>query len=115
MFVKFDKYFPVFSSCNKNFRISQKSERRWCGVCPKCAFVFIMLSSQLPKEKVISIFDKNMLNDKNLTALYIDLIGKGSMKPFECVGTFEESQQALKIIINRGEFSSDKVIKEISI
>ena len=115
MFVKFDKYFPVFSSCNKNFRISQKSERRWCGVCPKCAFVFIMLSSQLPKEKVIFIFDKNMLNDKNLTALYIDLIGKGSMKPFECVGTFEESQQALKIIINRGEFSSDKVIKEISI
>lgn len=111
MFVQYKKYFSVFSSCNKNFKIKNNFfNKRWCGECPKCAFVFIMLASQLPKQEVISIFGKNMLDDKDLIPLYKDLIGEGSMKPFDCVGTFEESLQALEIIKNKGEFDVSKII-----
>jgi hypothetical protein len=50
------KYFPIFSSCNRNFRITKKSEKKWCGECPKCAFAFVMLSAFLPKKDLINIF-----------------------------------------------------------
>ncbi|MEK7109891.1 MAG: endonuclease domain-containing protein, partial [Patescibacteria group bacterium] len=111
MFSSHNKYFPVFSSCNKNFKIKENvNQKRWCGECAKCAFVFIILAANLPKEEVVKIFDKNLLNDSKLIPLYQDLIGKGKMKPFDCVGTFEESRQALEIIKNRKEFDVSKII-----
>ncbi|MEK7495672.1 MAG: hypothetical protein AAB788_00585 [Patescibacteria group bacterium] len=111
MFSSHKKYFPVFSSCNRNFKIKGNvNQKRWCGECPKCAFVFIILSANLPKEEVVKIFDKNLLNDSKLIPLYQDLIGKGKIKPFDCVGTFEESREALEIIKNKGEFNVSKTI-----
>lgn len=111
LFSSHKKYFPVFSSCNKNYRIKgDVNQKKWCGECPKCAFVFIILAAYLSKEEVVKIFDKNLLNDSELIPLYQDLIGKGKMKPFDCVGTFEESRQALEIIRNKGEFDVSKII-----
>lgn len=80
-----------FRSCN----VGQK-EGLWCEACPKCAFVFLMLSACLEPEKVSpGIFTKNLLADEQLFSTYQDLLGKGEKKPFECVGTFAESQSAL--------------------
>lgn len=111
MFSAHKKYFSVFSSCNRNFKIIGKiNQKRWCGECPKCAFVFIILAAYLSKEEAVKIFGKNLLEDHQLIPLYNDLIGKGKMKPFDCVGTFEESQQALEIIKNKGEFDVSKII-----
>lgn len=110
LFVQHKKYFSVFSSCNKNFKIKDKTNKRWCGICPKCAFVFIILAAYVNKKEVIKIFDKNLLEDKNLTPLYIDLLGNGKMKPFECVGTFEESMEAFKMIKQSGEFNKDFIM-----
>jgi len=111
LFSSYKKYFPVFSSCNRNFKIKGNvDQKKWCGECAKCAFVFIILAAQLPKKQVISIFGKNILNDESLIPLYKDLIGKGSIKPFDCVGTFEESRQALEIIKNKKEFDVSKII-----
>jgi len=105
------KYFPVFSSCNRNFKIKGNvNQKRWCGECPKCAFVFIILAANLTRGEVVKIFDKNLLDDPRLIPLYHDLIGKGKMKPFDCVGTFEESRQALEIIKNKKEFDVSKII-----
>jgi len=115
MFVKYKKYFTIFSSCNRNFNIKSKSAKKWCGECPKCAFVFIMLAAFLTKQEVIFIFGKNMLNDESLIPLYSDLLGKGDMKPFDCVGTFDESMEAFKAIKTKGEFNEANVIKSISI
>ncbi len=113
-FVQFKNYFPVFSSCNINFRIDNKMDKKkWCGKCPKCAFVFITLSAYLPKEKVIKIFKKNLLGDQSLTSLYIDLIGRGTMKPFDCVGTFDDAKEAFKAIHKKGDFEGDTVMKSI--
>lgn len=113
MFAEYKKYFPVFSSCNRNFKIKIKTDKKWCGRCPKCAFIFIMLAAFLSKEEVISIFGKNLLDDDSLIPLYIDLIGKGKMKPFECVGTFEESMEAFKKIKQSGEFNKDSIMVAI--
>ena len=111
MFSLHKKYFPVFSSCNRNFKIKGNvDQKRWCGECAKCAFVFIILAAYLSKEEVVKIFDKNLLEDPQLISLYKDLIGKRNMKPFDCVGTFEESRQALEIIKNRKEFDVSKII-----
>ncbi|EKE13900.1 MAG: hypothetical protein ACD_12C00763G0007 [uncultured bacterium] len=111
MFSSHKKYFTVFSSCNRNFKIIGKvNQKRWCGECAKCAFVFIILAAYLSKDEVVEIFGKNLLDDPQLISVYQDLSGKGKMKPFDCVGTFDESRKALKIIKNRGEFDDSKII-----
>lgn len=80
-----------FRSCN----VGQKAGV-WCEHCPKCAFVFLMLSACLAPARVSpGIFQHNLLADKELFSTYRDLLGKGDKKPFECVGTFAESQEAL--------------------
>ncbi len=91
------KYFPYFSSCNKNFAIKKEAEKLWCGVCPKCIFVFILLSAYLSKRELINIFGKNLYQEKKLLPLFKDILGLGNMKPFDCVGTFKEAQTAFKV------------------
>jgi len=96
MFAEQKKYFPLFTSCNKSFKIfKERPNSLWCGECPKCAFVFLMLAPFLSKKEIISIFRKNLLADNSLIPLFQDLLGFGKLKPFDCVGTFEESQAAL--------------------
>jgi len=114
MFSTHKKYFSVFSSCNRNFKIKGSvDQKRWCGECAKCAFVFIILTANLAKEEVVNIFNKNLLNDPKLIPLYQDLVGKGKMKPFDCVGTFEESIEAFEMVKNKGEFANDIAMQSI--
>jgi UDP-N-acetylmuramoylalanine--D-glutamate ligase len=96
LFTRHVKYFPVFSSCNRNVRIQkERPETIWCGECPKCLFVFTMLSAFLEKESLIGIFGRNLYEEESLVPLFADILGFGGMKPFDCVGTFEESRAAL--------------------
>jgi hypothetical protein len=110
-FVEYPQYFKVFSSCNRNFRINNPSQKKWCGECPKCLFVFISLAAFLPKEEVLNIFDKNLFEDKNLIPLFEELAGVRNFKPFECVGTKEEVEEALKKISEKGEFNETILMK----
>jgi UDP-N-acetyl-alpha-D-muramoyl-L-alanyl-L-glutamate epimerase len=96
-FVKYKKYFPVFSSCNTNFKITKKAKQRWCGECPKCVFVWTMLSAYLPREELLAIFHKNLYADRKLKSLFLELLGRKNIKPFECVGTPEEMRRAMKM------------------
>lgn len=98
MFVRYPKYFNVFSSCNRNFRVNrERPATLWCGECPKCAFVYLMLAPFLGKNELRNIFDKNLLDNPSLIPLYRDLLGFGNVKPFDCVGTFDESRAALHL------------------
>jgi len=115
-FVKYPKYFKVFSSCNRNFKINpsallRTSSKRWCGECPKCLFVFISLAAFLPKKQVIDIFDKNLFEEKSLIPIFEELIGIRNFKPFECVGTPEEVKEALEKIMGKREFNETFLIK----
>ncbi len=109
-FVKHKQYFKVFSSCNTNFKINNPSgsaeDHRWCGKCAKCLFVFIMLSAFIPKNEVLDIFGKNLLDDQTLLPLLEQLLGLRDIKPFECVGTPDEVKEALVKTSEKGEFEN---------
>ncbi|MFH0773063.1 MAG: hypothetical protein V1922_02015 [bacterium] len=111
-FISHPKYRAVVSSCNRNFSVTNAlHNKRWCGQCPKCAFAFLLFAAYLPKKEVISLFGKNMLEDPSLLGLFLALQGKRGMKPFECVGTFEEVQEAMKMIEKKKEFVLPKELQ----
>lgn len=111
-FIDHPQYFSSFSSCNRNFTIENKLEgHKWCGDCPKCLFVFIQLAGFLPKDKVIEIFHKNLLADENLLELFQQLLGLSEFKPFECVGTPEETKLALLKAYGKKEFAEDILMR----
>jgi len=99
IFVKYPQYFNVFSSCNRGLILG----KRWCNDCPKCLFTYLILSPYLKEKQLIKIFGKNLLEDKNLLPILKKLTGKKGVKPFECVGTYEESRTALKLNNNNAE------------
>lgn len=110
MFVEHKKYFSFFTSCNRSFKVHKdRPNTLWCGECPKCAFVFTLLAAFLTKEEVVGIFKKNMFADEALLPLFKDLFGFGTIKPFDCVGTFEESQAAL--FLASAKFADDIVVQ----
>ncbi len=96
LFAKHKKYHKVFKSCNVG---SKEKEWKWCTKCPKCLFVFIMLSPYLYKKELVDIFGEDLFSDEELLKTFIELTGNGETKPFECVGTFEEVNFAISLSI----------------
>lgn len=103
IFSKQQQFFPVFSSCNMNFCLqSSKLEgTKWCNRCPKCAFVFLMLSNFLSLEELVSIFWMNLFDLPECADTFAELIGIKDHKPFECVGTLQECQLSFYSAIER--------------
>ena len=100
LFSKLEKFHNVFNSCN----VGSKSEPwKWCCSCPKCLFVFTILSPFLYKEKLIKIFGEDLFDRKDLEKTFIELCGYGKTKPFECVGTYAEVRFAITKIIEKME------------
>lgn len=96
MFSGFPKYFPVFKSCN----VGSKTDT-WCGTCPKCLFVNIILSPFVSKNERIAIFGSDLFEDLQLKKYLDELCGISDVKPFECVGTLDEVNLALIAAINK--------------
>ncbi|MFA5777649.1 MAG: UDP-N-acetylmuramoyl-L-alanine--D-glutamate ligase [Parcubacteria group bacterium] len=112
LFSRHKNYFKIFSSCNRNFRIfKEKSDALWCNECPKCVFAFVMLSAFLSKKELIGIFGKNLYDNEKLLPVFEDILGLGKMKPFDCVGTFEESQVAFFLASKK--FSQSAINKKL--
>ncbi|MBQ6180071.1 MAG: hypothetical protein IJK31_00090 [Ruminococcus sp.] len=98
MFVSHKKYLPVFRSCNLGSKVSPDI---WCGECPKCLFVALILSPFLSREELCGIFGRDMLSDSNMKEYFIELIGQSEHKPFECVGSIDEVNLAVTLAIRR--------------
>lgn len=97
----FEKYKDHFSSCNRNFVLSKNNQQfHWCGKCPKCAFVFLILAPFIEKEKLRQLFGANLFEKPELEQTYKELFGLADIKPFECVGEIEECQKAASMIID---------------
>ncbi len=110
-FVEEGKYFEVFSSCNRNYAINKKATQRWCGECPKCAFVFTLLAAFMPKEGIVEVFGKNLYADESLLSTYKELLAIEGIKPFECVGEPDEVLAAFVLAQRKGEFAEDVIMK----
>ena len=109
IFTQYPYYFSQFTSCNTNWRILNKDREAtglWCGHCPKCAFIFSQLAAFLPLETVTELFGKNLYNDPGLLPLYRQLLGIEGFKPFECVGTPEETIAAFYLATQKDEYSN---------
>lgn len=113
-FSKYSTYHHDFTSCNKQFRIKEKKpDALWCNNCPKCRFVFLILAPFIPKERLINIFGKDLLDDPEQEEGYKELLGLTSIKPFECVGEIEESIAAFYTLSQREEWKNNFLIKKL--
>ncbi len=99
IFSKYSQYFSGFRSCNAGSKTDE-----WCGNCPKCLFTFIILSPFVERNELIKIFNKDLFDDENLIEIFEQLTGNTKEKPFECIGTIDEVNIAIRAFIK----SSDK-------
>jgi len=110
-FARTDHYDAHFSSCNRNFHLlGERPTNRWCGVCPKCHFVFLALAPFMPKPRLVGIFGRNLLDDANQTAGFDALLEYQDHKPFECVGEGQESRAAMATLGDRPEWREDVIV-----
>ncbi len=110
-FAREARYDDVFSSCNRNFRIrGEKPADRWCGLCPKCHFVFLALAPFVAKPRLLNIFGHNLLDDAALAPGFDALLEYREHKPFECVGEGRESRAAMHALSLRPEWREDALI-----
>jgi len=98
IFASLENYHQIFRSCN----VGSKQDI-WCANCPKCLFVYIILSAFLPQEEMVQIFGKDMLDDIQMKDTFEKLVGVQSEKPFECVGSRDEVNAAMQEILRQYE------------
>lgn len=103
-FARYPAYFPIFRSCNVGSK-----ENRWCCSCPKCLFTAIILSPFLEEDQLLTIFGEDLLDKPSMVSYFDELTGIAEAKPFECVGTLEEVNQALRKVA--GKFSHKYLIQ----
>lgn len=99
LFSNYKKYHKAFKSCNVG---SKSIPWKWCCNCPKCLFVYIILSAFLSTSDLVSIFGENLYEKEELLSTFLELLGYASTKPFECVGTYEEVRFAVSTAIQSG-------------
>ncbi|HEY5781164.1 MAG TPA: UDP-N-acetyl-alpha-D-muramoyl-L-alanyl-L-glutamate epimerase [Lysobacter sp.] len=114
-FARTDHYDAHFSSCNRNFHIlGERPANRWCGVCPKCHFVFLALAPFMSKPRLVRIFGRNLLDDPAQTDGYDALLEYKNHKPFECVGEGRESRAAMAALSGRPEWREDALVERFA-
>ena len=96
LFSRFKPYHGIFKSCN----VGSKQDI-WCGHCPKCLFVYTILSPYLSIEELDSIFNKRLFEDPELISDFDKLCGVVPEKPFECVGSRDEVNAAVTETISK--------------
>ena len=103
------QYHGIFRSCNAGSKTDS-----WCGRCPKCLFVYLILSPFLPAQEVMDIFGRNMLEDWDLKDTLDQLVGIKEEKPFECVGSRDEINTAAVLTIRRLEEAGEPLPRLLS-
>lgn len=103
-FAKQKQYHAIFRSCNAGSKTDS-----WCGHCPKCLFVYFILSPFLSREEVKEIFGTDMLEDETMQSTMEQLVGIQEEKPFECVGSRDEINTAIVMTIDRLEKDGEKL------
>ena len=111
-FARLDRYDQHFSSCNRNFHLlGERPAQRWCGVCPKCHFVFLALAPFMPKPRLVAIFGRNLLDEADQAPGFDALLEYRDHKPFECVGEGKESRAAMDALADSPAWREDALVK----
>lgn len=113
LFARQTRFDHVFSSCNRNFRYNGHDGPLWCGQCPKCHFVFLILAPVMDKQRLLGIFGKNLLADPANEHSFRELTGLAGQKPWECVGEIEEAAACLHILAGRPEWADEPIVSKL--
>ena len=109
-FAALPAFHPVFNSCNLGSKFDG-----WCLNCPKCLFIYIMLSAFLSQTEIEAIFSENILNAPKMQSAFEQLVGLQKNKPFECVGSREEVNAAIIQTIRYMEARSEVLPRLLSL
>jgi hypothetical protein len=113
LFTHETKFDHVFSSCNRNFRLAGHDGPLWCGECPKCHFVFLIFAPFMPKDRLLSIFGKNLLDDSVNEGSFRELAGLAGQKPWECVGEILEAAACLYTLTRHADWHEAAVVRAV--
>jgi hypothetical protein len=114
-FARLTDYHQSFTSCNTLFRIDPSTRgASWCGECPKCRFVFLILAPFMSVDALTAIFGTNLLDRPSQLQGFQELLGVGHPKPFECVGQVEESAAAFRLLSEREEWRDLAIVRRVA-
>ncbi len=114
-FSRFERYHPVFTSCNRVFRIDPaKRLTSWCCDCDKCRFVFLILAPFMSPDRLREIFGADLLRDEAQYEGFALLSATGGDKPFECVGEVQEVLAAIHLIARDPRWSDHPVVARLA-
>ena len=114
LFARQTRFDRVFSSCNRNFRLSGHDGPLWCGNCPKCHFVFLIFAPVMDKARLVSIFGKDLLDEPGNIAPYRELAGLAGQKPWECVGEILEAAATIDQLSRHPDWRDSAVIAALA-
>ncbi|MGD1012557.1 MAG: hypothetical protein ABR925_08525 [Acidimicrobiales bacterium] len=111
-FATLPAYHSSFRSCNRAFRFGTEFDA-WCGNCPKCRFVFLMLAPFLEPGSLSAIFGRNLFEDPGQIEGFRDLYAAGR-KPYECVGEQRESLLAFLLLLESPAWRDTPVVAALA-
>jgi len=112
-FARLTKYHRTFCSCNTAFRHDAAPGDRWCGDCPKCRFVGLMLAPFVGRDALAAIVGRDLFADPGQVPGFAALMSDAD-KPFECVGERRESAAALRLLAGRAEWRDAPVVAALA-
>ena len=75
----------------------------WCKRCPKCCYVWLMFMAFFPCNLGDEMFQgANLLDIPQNEIYFVQMLGLGSNKPFECVGDFDEAKLGFELCRRKG-------------
>ncbi|RYE09071.1 MAG: hypothetical protein EOP22_10775 [Hyphomicrobiales bacterium] len=114
LFARETRFDHVFSSCNRNFKLSGHDGPLWCGECPKCHFTFLLMASRMDYGRMLSIFGHNFLDVPANERSFRELTGLAGQKPWECVGEIEEAAACLYILTQHPDWENAAIVRTLS-
>jgi hypothetical protein len=112
-FAALTDYHSTVCSCNTAFRRSAGVGDRWCGDCPKCRFVALMLAPSMTPKDLSTLIGRDLLADPDQIVGFAALMSPEG-KPFECVGERRESAVALKMLADLPAWSGSPVVAALA-
>ena len=113
LFTQGGRFDSVFSSCNRNFRLTGNDGPLWCGECPKCHFVFLIFAPFMAKERLLRIFGRNLLDEPSYEGSFRELAGLAGQKPWECVGEILEAAACFYTLTRHADWHEDAVVRAV--
>ena len=111
-FARMTEYHATFCSCNTVDRQRDAAGDGWCGECPKCRFVGLMLAPFVEPEALPAIIGRDMFADPGQVPGFAALMSRDG-KPFECVGERLESAAALRLLSGLPRWRDQAVVQAL--